>query len=416
MAWLVWLIKSKCISIESSSATMKATYPDTDPNSGDGGLFGSQRSRKLQPEEKGSFGKSTRRSRSRTGTPAPKKQEDPTIAAADQIFGKYFAQQAALRASTNSHTSPSRLSNSISQPNVSTTTSASPPEGNGDASRRYIHKEPTEVILRGFKQDQQYEALFKYEQIAGRICEDYPRDPPIDQRKYKGNHRDPAVMRKALTPAEKAKALRYAGGDNWIKVTFESAEAAQIAIESSPQIILGHTIYAELYRGVPPTDVRPVPENSNGYRESQRTPRRAQGPMSRSQPTSDFGRGAQSLSPPASNSSSQTLDTATISHSSATMTNSPPADAHLYCRAIPTARRIQLLPAEQALLPQQSFNQRILSRIPILAWLSSDIIGTEVPRTADGDFDWDHASFYWRFLWWVDTKTGWFDIVTDKDE
>ncbi|KAH8601253.1 hypothetical protein B0O99DRAFT_608435 [Bisporella sp. PMI_857] len=369
------------------------------------------RARKAVPET-GSFGKSTRRSRSKSGTPAVKR-EDPSQAAVDKIFASHFEKEAERRAQNPAR--KAKLSTSVSQSNTSTSNALTTTEGNGETSQRYVHKEPTEVVLRGYKQGQQYAAINQFERVAGRICEDYPRDAPIEQRKYKGDQRDPAILRtKPLTVEEKAKALRFAGGENWIKITFESAEAAEIAIASSPQPILGHLVYAELYRGVPPSLDDAIPAGSTPA-----TPRgerlRPSGSVSRSQPTP----GNSSISPPASMSSSQTIDTGTISHgssSSATITNPPAADGHLYCRKIPTARRIQLLPAELALLPQPSYGQRLLSNIPFLRWLSSDIIGREVPRTELGDFDHDRASLYWKIIWWIDTMTGWFDLKIDKDE
>jgi hypothetical protein len=407
-------------------------------NSIDSDLFESvdglstSRARRALPET-GSFGKSTRRSRSRTHTPGVRKQEDPTLAAADKIFSEFIANQAAISAE-NPQRKP-KLTSSVTQPNLSGSTPLSSTDGNGDTSKPYVHKEPTEVILRGFKSTHQYAAIREYERIAGRICEDYPRDPPIEQRKYKSDLRDPAVLRKmAMSPEERAKALRYAGGEHWIKITFESAEAAEIAVENSPQTILGHLVSAELYRGVPPTSDAEVPANAT---TEQRTPRAdrftrsAAGTLTRSHTTPTVSRAAESQSPPGSNSSSHTLDSATLSTataSSATITtpyaprnqnqnidadeNSP-----VYCRRIPTAKKIKLLPAEQALLPQQSYSQRLLAKIPLVSWLSSDIIGNQIPKTESGEFDWAKASLYWKFIWWVDGITGWFDVAGgDKEE
>jgi hypothetical protein len=382
------------------------------------------RARRTIPET-GSFGKSTRRSRSRTNTPGVKKQEDPTLAAADKIFGEFLATQAAAHAESPQR--KSKLTSSVSQPTLSGSTSLNPPEGSVDISKRYVHKEPTEVILRGFKSTQQYAAIREYERIAGRICEDYPRDPPIEQRKYKTDLRDPASLRKKpLSTEEKSKALRFAGGEHWIKITFESAEAAEIAVESSPQTIMGHVVSAELYRGVPPTSDEEVLANVE-----QRTPRvedffktgsgRVPKPF-----TTPKRRPGDSLSPPGSNSSSRTLDSATLSTATVASSSTirpqsqtaPPEDDSnlLYCRRIPTAKRIQLLPAEQALLPQQSYTQRLLANIPLISWLSSDIIGNQVPKTETGEFDWDKASLYWKLIWWVDGLTGWFDVMADDKE
>lgn len=402
------------------------------------------RARRAVPET-GSFGKSTRRSRSRTGTPATAKREDPTIAAADAIFSNYLSK----RATTAPSESPQRkssLTSSISQPNLQSAAALTPIDGNAGPASRYVHKEPTEVILRGFKSTHQYAALKQYEQIAGRICEDYPRDPPLEQRKYKADLRDPASLRRrAMTPEEKAKALRFAGGEHWIKVTFESADAADAAIFASPQTILGHLVYAELYRGVPPALDEAILANGTEQRSSRGDRLTAQnvGPesngiqiLSDSRPSTlprpfstpsmtQIRRKQNSLSPTESDTSSRTLDSATLSTvtaSSATITGptrtfQEQEPESLFCRKIPTARRMKLLPAEQALLPQPSYSQRLLGKIPLLNWLSSDIIGKQVPRTEDGEFDWAKASLYWRIIWYIDSYVGWFDVASsDKDD
>lgn len=398
------------------------------------------RARKAAPET-GSFGKSTRRSRSRSTQP-PAKKEDPTLLAADAVFGKYFAEQATAQSTTAQR--KGSLSASVSQPNLSTqpATAITAPEGNVNSSDRYVHKVPTEIILRGFKSSHQYAAIKHYESIAGRICEDYPREAPVEQRRFKADLRDPTSLRtRPLTLEEKAKALRFAGGDNWIKVTFESAESADSAIYASPQTILGHLVYAEPYRGVPPTNQDAVPAlrtsetNFNSQRLGRSSPaleRRSSSTLPRSATTpsmTQIGRGIdsgnQQFSPPDSLSSSATLDTVTLSTvtastSTATITNehrlnrdylapaeqnsdAPAETQRLYCRTIPTAKRAQLLPASQALLPQKTFTQRIMSSIPLIGWFSKDVIGTEVPRTELGEFDWANASFYWRIVWWLDS-------------
>ena len=396
------------------------------------------RSRRAVPET-GSFGKaSTRRSRSRTNTPAAKVvKEDPTLAAADAIFTSYLAKQAAAPPDPSQRQRKASVPSSASQPNLSHSTALEPTDSNTGPASRYVHKEPTEVILRGFNSTQQYAAIREYERIGGRICEDYPRDPPLEQRKFKSDLRDPAVLRKrAMTQEEKAKALRFAGGEHWIKITFESAEAAEAAVDSSPQTILGYAVYAEMYRGVPPTNDEAIP----AHREQRlSTPRAGRNTFPRSAMTpnmSQTGRGLFSISPPDSQASTQTLDTATLSTTTSTGTastatitggplhtwsqslpsqNQPPRSD--FCRRIPTAKRIQLLPAEQALMPQKSYSQRLLAKIPLINWFSSDIIGTTVPKTENGEFDWAKASLYWKLIHWVDALTGWFDVAGgDKED
>lgn len=284
-----------------------------------------------------------------------------------------------------------------------------------------------QVILRGFKASLEWAAIRHYEQIAGHVCEDYPRDPEPSQTKYTNSlgHDPTSSRRRALTPEEKAKALKFAGGEHWIKITFESAEAAETAVDSSPQIIYGYLVSAELYRGVPPTDLKAVP--AVGRTEGPKTPKRKQSNKFNTMPAmSQIGRGLQSFSPESA-SSSQTLDTGTLStstitslpaqslsHSTSTVLPSIESDT-VYCRKIPTAKRIQLLPAERALLPQKSYSQRIMSKIPLLSWFSSDIIGSQIPTKDDGQFDWANASFYWRIVYWIDGWTGWFDVRPDKE-
>lgn len=352
--------------------------------------------------------------------------KDPTLAAADRIFSQFAAEQAAIAAELPQR--KSKLTSSVTVPNLSSGANPlSPTDSNADVSKRYIHKEPTEVILRGFKSTQQYAAIREYERIAGRICEDYPRDAPVEQRKYKADLRDPATLRKkAMTQEEKAKALHFAGGEHWIKITFESHEAAEVAIENSPQTILGHIVSAEMYRGVPPTSDEEVLAN-DAPKTPRGTPRadrfnRGNGSLPRSFSNPGLG-GGTSLSPNGSLNSSQTLDTGTLSTgtaSSATITNPQNQNAQdpsdVYCRRIPTAKKIQLLPAEQALLPQPSYSKRLLSQIPLIGWLNSDMIGTQVPKMENGEFDWKMASLYWRFMYTIDRWTGWFDLMGDKEE
>lgn len=302
---------------------------------------------------------------------------------------------------------------------------------------------PAEMILRGYKSSmQQYAAISHYESLAGTILEDYPRDPPSGQRRYKSELRDPAFTRsRVLTAEERAMVNRADGGEHWIKVTFDSAEAADAATYASPQRILGYLVHAEPYRGIPPSkdepclDVDSYVEDAHHVR-SQSMPAAMGTPKRKSatgMPTS-FNSRLLDLSPAASRDSSQTVDTNTIStaHSSATVTNpmSPPittATAEpvelqqdtVFCRRIPTARKARLLPADQALLPQPSFMQRFLSAIPFLSWFSGNIIGNEVPRMESGEFDWYRASLYWKIMWWLDATFGLFkgDVYSiDKED
>lgn len=247
--------------------------------------------------------------------------------------------------------------------------------------------------------------------------------------------RDPAfIRRRVLTTEERAKVNRADSGEHWVKVTFESHQAADAAIFASPQAILGHLVYAEYYRGMGPTRDEAVPDATTmaqgdevpaGWRRSGFGGNRTAAELRQT-----FGEGGlpeqviagdeMDMSPPQSHTSSRTVESGTVgngtsSSSTATVTGALtglngsallPASAGAadptYCRVIPTARRAVVLPAEQALLPQQSFTSRLLSQIPFLKWFSGSMIGNTVPRTPEGEFDWINASLYWKLICWLD--------------
>jgi len=121
------------------------------------------------------------------------------------------------------------------------------------------------------------------------------------------------------------------------------------------------------------------------------------------------------LSPPHSHASSRTLDTGTLnteaSSETVTGTTTQRQDQQqndVYIRKVPGVRKAQLVSADLALLPQPSYTQLIVNKIPFLKWFSGSMIGNEVPRTDAGDFDWDRASLYWKLIWWLDSKTNLF--------
>lgn len=195
---------------------------------------------------------------------------------------------------------------------------------------------------------------------------------------------------------------------------------------------MGHLVYAELYRGTGPVRDEPVPDATTlaqgdeipaGWRRSG-----FGGNRSAAELRQNFGEGRlpeeviagdeMDMSPPHSNTSSRTVESGTVgtgtsSTSTVTGGGGPPTNALVtaaaakqadpaYCRMIPTAKKAVLLPAEQALLPQPSFTSRVLSQIPFLKWFSGSMIGSQVPRTAEGEFDWVSASLYWKLICWLD--------------
>ncbi|KAH7037146.1 uncharacterized protein B0I36DRAFT_358890 [Microdochium trichocladiopsis] len=388
--------------------------------------------------ETGSFGKSTRRSRSRTGSAAPKR-EDATMKHADELFSNYIASaEKSADAPSGRNLGYGGLGQAQDDSSDPSTTKQAP---------RFIQV-PTEVILRGYQSpEQQYASINHFEQLAGRICEDYPREPPIESRRYKSELRDPAYTRRQpLTAAERARVSRVAGGEHWVKVTFESADAADAAIYASPQKILGHLIYAEPFHGMPPKEDAAVLEivGDGAMFDPFATVSSSFGGGDRRRPSQQTRWSTPALNrrqqldqhTPESQSSTQTIDTATASTATVTgtdLTQQQHQQLHqlqgrdkttdetngTYCRVIPTARRVTLKPAEEALAPQASALERLLAKIPLIGWFSGSIIGSQVPRNDNGDFDMAKASLYWVIMFYLDLWFGLFgrELVSgDKDD
>ncbi|KAL2136399.1 hypothetical protein VTI74DRAFT_3833 [Chaetomium olivicolor] len=395
---------------------------------------GSLRSRKMT-HETGSFGKSTRRTRLKTATPA--RREDPTIAAADKVWSSWLANQNQNAAQTSAPTTTQRRPNHLPSSSSQNLTQAHDENAAPSQTRFLKQKEPTEVVLRGYRSaQQQYAAINHYEQLAGRICEDYPREPPVESRRYKSELRDPAfTRRRALTAEERAKVNKADSGEHWVKVTFESAEAAEAAIFASPQNILGHLVYAEPYHGMPPNrdeaiaDPSIMGSSAGGLSRapSLRRPSRAQAgfglpddwSLSNSQTSSSRTADTMTVASTvdSSTASSSTVNGRAVTGASgAEVASATPANDE-FCRVIPTVRKAKLLPMEQALLPAPSFTQRVANHIPFLRWFNGAMIGSEVPRTELGEFDWNKASLYWKLMWWLDFLLGLFGgEIRDADK
>lgn len=282
--------------------------------------------------------------------------------------------------------------------------------------------QPTEVILYGFPLVYQYAAVDFYERVSqGVIYEDYDRYPP--NAKYNlsltlGRTHSPAnISREALR-----KKNRYHGGEHWIKVTFDSTEAAERACHYSPHVIQGHIVFAEPYRGTGPTSDVAIPATDAAIQKvsltaspSQDTSRTLQGIGGASDTASSATATIPREGREQSASSSTTVQ-APIPASS-TLTNrrlrSPLAPTSPSPAKMPTspkkAVRIPgvkgLEPPGKALLPAQSTWQRTLAHLPLVGLFfagGGDIIGNQVPRKEDGTFDWVNATAYWRAWAWVD--------------
>ncbi|RAK96739.1 uncharacterized protein BO80DRAFT_496837 [Aspergillus ibericus CBS 121593] len=377
------------------------------------------------PEESGPFGKRRNaryehtRSRTRTGTPAAKR-ENPNVAE----FGRLFAQQQEDE-KARSNTLPKSSSAS-----------------NLDNSRKQTEKVATECILYGYKsKDSEWKVIDKYERISrGVICEDYPRTDPNALNGYSqllsGGD---VVIRANLSADANRKSKRYAGGFHWIKVTFDSTIAADRAVFYSPQEIDGHAVFCELYHGQGPAEDAPILQ---GSAEAARLQAKAAPRTMTSSHSTSF------LQPMEANKERHTLpksfapnnltsvldadeeqsqeSTPTASSATATGVEQPgsvqqrtvtqePKPESEFMTHIPTMRRTKLRPITEALPPQPTVTERVLRSIPILSWFTGDIVGDGPQLREDGAFDYDKSNTYWRFWYMVDMIIG-TDICGLKEE
>ncbi|OQE17959.1 hypothetical protein PENSTE_c019G04560 [Penicillium steckii] len=403
-------------------------------------------------EEHGPFGKrknarwDNARSRTRTGTPA--KRENPSVAE----FGQLFARQQEEEKVQGIPKSTS--SSSLDNP------------------RKQTEKVATECILRGYKaKDSEWKVIDKYERISqGMICEDYPRSDPNSATQFGQLFSGDVVIRANLSVDANRKSKRYDGGYHWIKVTFDSTQAADRACFYSPQEIDGHLVFCELYHGHGPAEDIPVPKDAMGTSNSHRL--RSGGPRTLTTAHStaflssnDIGRGPTTLprsfamknlagtandedeetslhestttvtsgtataSAPAqvtsiSTSTTSTATTTGVSTSfntsptltqrpTTTTTDQPPESE--FMTHIPTVRRTKLRPLTEALPPQPTLTERVLRSIPILSWFTGDIVGDGPMLREDGTFDTDKSNAYWRFWYMIDVILG-TDLCGLKEE
>lgn len=276
--------------------------------------------------------------------------------------------------------------------------------------------QPTEVILYGFPPAYQYAAIDHYERVSqGIIYEDYDRHPP--NAKYNlslslGRTHSPATISKEAL----RKKNRYHGGEHWIKVTFDSADAAERACHYSPHVIQGHIVYAEPYRGTGPSTDVAIPATEAAIASVTASP---------SQDTSKTLNINSAASDTASSATAAVREGHEESFSSSTTVQPPQTLINRRVRSplVPTSPPPPKTPtsspkkgvripgvkglesSDKALLPAQSTWQRAFSHLPLVGLLvggGSDIIGSQVPRKDDGSFDWQNASVYWQTWAYID--------------
>lgn len=393
--------------------------------------------RRRDQEEKGPFGRSTRRrgfSRSKTATPARKEdvQRLENVQAEDAIFNSYKASQRAKDTLVSSKSAP------LISLDADTKTGA----------LAAVEKEATEVILYGYGFELEWAAIDFFERVSGGvILEDYDRHAP-HQRYDPTSSLARVAAQRNLSKAALKKRNTYNGGQHWIKVTFDSPEAADLACDRSPHTLHGYMVFAEPYRGTgPPNDAAVPATNAGAQIDSQSLPnsfstatisqaRSTASPSDSSNTVSTATVAApDSLSAPIpmkelrpsslqrpsqlASSASMPLFPGAMATSNSTVSHASQETQSLRQRPmrIEGAKRAVLRPAEQALLPTQPKYTGFMSilLIPIMALFFSgddnnnsktDSSSSQIPRREDGTPDWDKASLYWRFFAMLDVLLG----------
>lgn len=299
---------------------------------------------------------------------------------------------------------------------------------NGSSGARHppssTTKEPTQAILYGYSSSTQWAAISFYETVsAGIICEDFEREPPFERRKFPSRIDTASkVHRRALTQAERALARQYQGGNCWTKVTFDSAEACDRAVASSPHLLQGHWVYAEPFFGSGPEFDEPMPirdedreqGRSSAPRPAYRPSRKVNSSFSGYQ--SDSRRGA-NPSPLSFTGNTTTDKNGTYDEGQAATLDQPsPARNPNFFTHFPSVPRTVLRPADEAFLPHQnqSWFEATLARLSNAGWLPN-MIGDVLPLLENGEFDWAHASVYWKIFYWADSHFG-TDFCGMRDE
>ncbi|KAK5735957.1 hypothetical protein LTR17_007792 [Elasticomyces elasticus] len=377
---------------------------------------GQQRSR--EPAEKGAFGKSRNKrrntSRSRSKTAEPKGEEDEQkrqqALAEERVFG---TMRKVVRDEGRREVLGEVDGNTVNQQTPSTKA----------MGKMMEELDATEVLLYGFGEDLQWSAIDFYERVSGggAILEDYDRTPNSQFQSFDPTHSlARATLSRTLSKIALRKKNTWAGGEHWIKVTFPTREAAELACARSPHIVKGHLVYAEPWQGRGPARDEPVYASQAGVQVvSDKLP-------------STFS--TNTLNVDGSPDASQTASSRTAAgDEDVTMVERPPMfgqrgsqfggaggsfptssgfDAGRGSQQpqqrsttgtltrLPGAQRAKLLPAEMALMPKPP-------KASWTAWFGGgELIGSTVPRREDGNFDYAKASLYWRVWWWVDGVLG----------
>ncbi|KAF1977915.1 hypothetical protein BU23DRAFT_550579 [Bimuria novae-zelandiae CBS 107.79] len=389
----------------------------------------SENSKRRIPEEKGPFGKARKRGVSRSKTPNISSAHDLTkqenLKHIDDIFSQFKAddKQKSLRKS-----SASQVPVSTSTPNLLDTGGLSASFQAGAPTNGV--KVPKEVMIYGFGKDQQWAAISKFEEISGgTIYEEYERQPSEGRYGLSFSASRPADYSK-LAASQIAKINEYVGGNHWVKVTFDSAEAADRAIHwGSPHTIWGYEVYAEDYKGIPPKDGdKPIPAGSISPTASPNTMSSATMQGGASQSSATASSATATASTPAIAPTQRTPRRYLGEWLDAFNDETPSASAPQPQAVVAQTTSTQLRPTgtstlrlkgakvkvgkfrnDKVFLPTRPKWQETLGQFPIIGWVvgsGNGLIGDQVPRDADGKFDHKTASLYWRAWYMVDSCFG----------
>ena len=406
-----------------------------------------------QPEESGPFGRNrslrltgSRTPRARTGTTPVRQKENSVVS----DFGRLYAKEQEKEAE--------RTKSNLNTPSATS----------GDATRTLeLQAIPTECILYGYAgKSSEWKVLSKFEKIVSPsiICEEYSRDDPnlLISGSPLAFSRMPAAARLNLSREALRKSRVYVGGQHWIKVTFDTYQAAERAIHYSPVEIDGYLVHCEMFTGKGPSADVAIPKGFDILDSQQLSP--ALSPGRRSQTLSaartgsrkggkdsavaGFERAFQNQTLPRSHTmpdaqysqptglDNHSFSSTTASSATATALSPPPTSpttaSGLRSRSQPNlagqesalspnsafmthikVKKAILRPASEALPPQPTLAERVLRSIPIVAWFVSGqkdgadqgIIG-EGPLLKD-DGTWDaNNGWYWTFWHTVDQWLG----------
>lgn len=292
-------------------------------------------------------------------------------------------------------------------------------------------------MLYGFGEGQQWAAISKFEEISGGlIYEEYERQPSDPRYGTSFSASRPADMSK-LSSLQIAKINEYVGGDHWVKVTFDSAEAADRAMHWAPHTIMGYEVHMEEYRGVNPrSGDNPLPAGSLSLTASPNTMSSAtmHGDASQSSATASSATATASITtlrrssrprlglggwedtfdhdgaPAQTSQTAVQLAQASQDRAIAQTTSSELRQSKLRLKTTNNFRvKAGRFQDGVVFLPTRPKWQETLGHFPLIGWVvgsGNGLIGDQVPRDADGKFDHKNASLYWRTWYMVDACFG----------